>query len=34
MVYLDVVGHDGDISEVECCVDLVHHIQRGWLIVV
>ena len=31
---LDVVGDYGDILEVQCGVDLVHHVERGGLVVV
>ena len=30
---LDVVGHDGDVLEVQGRVNLVHHVQRRWLVV-
>ena len=32
--FLDVVGHDGDVLEVQGSVDLVHHVERGGLVVV
>ena len=33
-IYLDVVGNDGDILEVESCINLIHHIERRRLIMV
>ena len=30
---LDIVGHDGDVLEVQSRVNLVHHVQRGWLVI-
>ena len=27
----DIVGHDRDIAEIKCSVDLVHEIQRSGL---
>ena len=33
-IYLDVVGHYRDILEVKGSVNLVHHIERGRLVVV
>ena len=32
--HLDVVCHDGDVSEVEGGVDLIHDVQRSGLVVV
>ena len=32
--FLDVVGHDGDVLEVEGGVDLVHDVEWGGLVVV
>lgn len=29
--FLDVVGHDRHVLEVQRCVDLVHHVQRRGL---
>ena len=34
MQYLDVMGNDGDISEIQSGINFVHDIQRGRLIVV
>ena len=34
MQYLDVMGNDGDVSEIQSGINFVHDIQRGWLIVV
>ena len=30
---LDVVGHDGDVFEVQSSVDLVHDVEGGGLVV-
>ena len=30
--FLDVVGHNGDVLEIQSSIDLVHHIERCWLI--
>lgn len=33
-MYLDVVGNNGDIFKVKCCIDFVHDIEWGWLVMV
>lgn len=32
-MYLDVVGNNGDIFEVKCCINFIHHVQWRWLVV-
>ena len=31
--YLDIVGYNGDIFEIQSCVYFIHHVERGRLVV-
>ena len=33
-MYLYIVSNDGDIPKVQCCINLVHHVEGGGLVVV
>ena len=32
--HLDVVCHDGDVLKVQGCINLIHDVERGGLVVV